>query len=77
MPSVPRRCSRAAGFLAKPENLRSLISRAGAAVADGCQDLSVDQLAGWRQWADHEVDKLDLIFSGQVRTHLPPRDDVG
>lgn len=63
-------------LLAEAENLRNLIARVGAAVADGRLNLSSDQLAEWRQWADREADKLDPVISGQVQTHLlPPRSD--
>ena len=64
-------------LLIEAENLRSLIARVGAAVADGRLDLSADQLAEWRQWADREADKLDPLLSGQVRTHLLPPGDGG
>ncbi|MGG4982809.1 hypothetical protein ACLPAL_24970, partial [Escherichia coli] len=64
-------------LLAEAENLRSLIARVGAAVADGRLDLSADQLTDWRRWADREADKLDPVLSGQVRAHLLPPDDVG
>lgn len=64
-------------LLAEAENLRSLIARVGAAVADGRLDLSADQLTDGRQWADREADRLDPVLSGQVRAHLLPPDDVG
>ena len=63
-------------LLAEADNLRSLIARVGFAVADGRLDLSADQLADWRRWADQEADRLDPVLSGQVRTHLLPPDDV-
>jgi hypothetical protein len=63
-------------LLAEAENLRSLITRVGAAVTEGRLELSTDQLAEWRHWADLEADKLDPVMSGQVRAHLlPPRCD--
>lgn len=63
-------------LLAEAENLRSLIARVSAAVMEGRLDLSADQLAEWRRWADREADKLDPVMSGQVRAHLlPPRCD--
>lgn len=59
-------------LLAEAENLRSLIARVGMAVVEGQLDLSTDQLAEWRKWAEREADKLDPVMSGQVRTHLLP-----
>ncbi|WP_174297453.1 hypothetical protein [Sphingomonas bacterium] len=59
-------------LLAEAENLRNLIARVGMAVMDGRLDLSTDQLAEWRTWADQEADKLDPVVSGQVRAHLLP-----
>lgn len=64
-------------LLAEAENLRGLIARVGAAVADGRLDLSADQLSEWRRWADGEADKLDPVLSGQVQAHLLPPGDVG
>ncbi len=61
-------------LLAEAENMRGLIARVASAVAAGQLDLTVEQLAEWRQWADEEADKLDPVLSGQVRKHLlPPR----
>jgi len=59
-------------LLAEAENLRNLIARVGEAVTAGRLELSTDQLAEWRQWADREADKLDPVMSGQVRVHLLP-----
>lgn len=64
-------------LLAEAENLRSLIARVSAAVADGRLNLSAEQLAEWRRWAEREADRLDPVLSGQVRTHLLLPDDVG
>jgi hydroxymethylglutaryl-CoA reductase len=61
-------------LLAEAENMRGLIARVASAVAAGQLDLTVEQLAEWRRWADEEADKLDPVLSGQVRKHLlPPR----
>ncbi len=61
-------------LLAEAENLRALIARVGNAVTAGQLDMSADQLAEWRTWADREADKLDPVISGQVRAHLLPPD---
>ena len=64
-------------LLPEAENLRGLIARIGAAVADGRLDLSASQLAEWQQWADREADRLDPVLSGQVQAHLLPPDEAG
>jgi hypothetical protein len=63
-------------LLAEADNLRSLIARVGAAVAEGRLDLSPQQLAEWRAWADAQADRLDPVLSGQVATHLLPPAEV-
>lgn len=63
-------------LLAEAEYLRSLISNVASAIEAGQLDLTLEQFAEWRQWADQEADKLDPVISGQVRTHLlPPKMD--
>jgi uncharacterized protein YbjQ (UPF0145 family) len=59
-------------LLAEAENLRSLITRVSTAVMEGQLEMSADQVAEWREWADQEADKLDPVISGQVRMHLLP-----
>jgi hypothetical protein len=63
-------------LVAEADDLRSLIARVGAAVVEGRLDLSPQQYAEWRAWADGEADKLDPVLSGQVAAHLLPPAEV-
>ena len=61
-------------LLRKAEDLRALIARVRAAMAEGSEAVDPATIEAWERWAMAEADKIDPVRSGQVALHFrPPR----
>jgi len=61
-------------LLRQADDLRALVERVGAAVERGGLTLGGEELEAWRTWALERADELDPVLSGQVLSHIRPRE---
>ncbi|MEP0191929.1 MAG: hypothetical protein ABJP70_05830 [Erythrobacter sp.] len=57
-------------LLRQAAEIRELVEQVSAAVESGVVEVSGEELADWKGWANGYVNRIDPVLSGQVLSHL-------